>query len=290
MHRLAFGLPTLDQALGDGLLPGSMTLLIGASGSGKTQLSIHWGCRADPGNQPRVAIVDLASRGDSQNHANYARSIAQHDLTSVQSCLLNAELFDLQRSVPNHLSFLNYDGSRVLRSQLKPEAWDTWQSKHNRRLPELYRFIYSHLLRGTRRFVIDGIDPVADSAQSLQFDLAEKIYHQMLRVEHDWLAREVLRENFRANETLVLENAFDHRESSMLIVATSRESMLESLIETPWSDSDLAAGANTVILMGRVRQENRIGRGLYIAKHRGSKCSDEIHLFRIGDRGLEFEK
>jgi hypothetical protein len=38
--------------------------------------------------------------------------------------------------------------------------------------------------------------------------------------------------------------------------------------------------------MGKTRDGNRIGRGLYVAKHRGSVCSEEIVPYKIGDRGL----
>jgi hypothetical protein len=38
--------------------------------------------------------------------------------------------------------------------------------------------------------------------------------------------------------------------------------------------------------MGKIRDGQRIGRGLYIAKHRGSACAEEIIPYGIGEKGL----
>jgi hypothetical protein len=38
--------------------------------------------------------------------------------------------------------------------------------------------------------------------------------------------------------------------------------------------------------MGKVREGTRIQRGMYVAKHRGSACTDEIMPYSIDDQGL----
>ena len=40
MKRLQTGIPDLDDRLGGGLLPGTLTVVMGATGIGKTQLGI----------------------------------------------------------------------------------------------------------------------------------------------------------------------------------------------------------------------------------------------------------
>jgi hypothetical protein len=40
--------------------------------------------------------------------------------------------------------------------------------------------------------------------------------------------------------------------------------------------------------MGKIRDGARIGRALYVAKHRGSACSESIMPYRIADEGLIF--
>ena len=62
--------------------------------------------------------------------------------------------------------------------------------------------------------------------------------------------------------------------------------MLEDLMTDPIGSGDVFATANTIILMGRTRDEGRLGRAMVIPKHRGSACSDEIIPYRISDQGI----
>ena len=52
-------------------------------------------------------------------------------------------------------------------------------------------------------------------------------------------------------------------------------------------DGDVLATANTLIYIGKLRDGDKMSRGLYIAKHRGSACSDEIVRYSIDDAGLK---
>jgi hypothetical protein len=65
--------------------------------------------------------------------------------------------------------------------------------------------------------------------------------------------------------------------------------MLDGLIERPLEDGDMLAGANTLIYMGKIRDGVKLRRALYISKHRGSACSDEIAFYNIDDHGLRVE-
>ncbi len=65
--------------------------------------------------------------------------------------------------------------------------------------------------------------------------------------------------------------------------------MLEPLIERPLVDGDVLATANSVIYMGKLREGNKRSRGLFIAKHRGSACSDEIIRYNVDDRGIRLD-
>ena len=62
--------------------------------------------------------------------------------------------------------------------------------------------------------------------------------------------------------------------------------MLDDLISRPLDEGDVLSNANTLIYMGKIREGNRIARGLYIAKHRGSACDERIVEYKIGERGL----
>ncbi len=256
-------------------------MVIGATGVGKTQLGLHFAA-----HQGNAAIIDLSSRGDSQNHAGYTarwfgKSLTTSDLAEAGS----GDPFESVRPA-DVLPFLGYSGHRVLRSQMDVDQWHTWQSELNRRLPLLHRFVYHHLVHGTRLFLVDGIEPQDSPEDSLQLDLLETIYHRMLRKEHDWLAREVLRQDYKRFEPNVMQAAYDHQLNSAIVLVTTKHSMLEHLMTQPLADGDLAAGANTIILMGRNLVQGRMTRGLYIAKHRGSYTDDRIHQFDVTDRGL----
>ena len=71
--RLSTGVPGLDELLGGGLLPGTLTVASGATGIGKTQLGLQLPQAGRAQEGERGIIFDMCSRGDSQNHADYAR-------------------------------------------------------------------------------------------------------------------------------------------------------------------------------------------------------------------------
>lgn len=285
-RRLTTGLAELDEALGGGLLPGTLTIIAGATGVGKTQFGMHF-LQADAAqHQPAGAIIDLSSRGDSQNHDGYTQRMFGRALTSVDIWNETSVSPFTSGRPADGIPFLGYGGKRVLRSQMDVDQWHAWQSEMNRRMPQLFRFVYGHLIHGTRRFVIDGIEPQETPGDSLQLDMAELIYHRMLRQEHDWLAREVLRENYLSNEQHVQTHAYDHSQTAAVVLLTTKQSMLEPLMTQPLADGDLAAGANTVILLGRVQQGLQVARAMFIAKHRGSYARQDIIPFSINDQGI----
>ena len=63
--------------------------------------------------------------------------------------------------------------------------------------------------------------------------------------------------------------------------------MLEQLLSRPIESGDVLSNANTIILMGKIREGTRMGRALHIAKHRGSYCDDRIVPFDVTGEGLK---
>ena len=74
-----------------------------------------------------------------------------------------------------------------------------------------------------------------------------------------------------------------------LLLVTSHETMLDDLVSRRLDEGDVLSNANTLIYLGKVRDGNRIGRALYIAKHRGSACDERIVSYSIGGKGLAVE-
>jgi len=289
--RMSSGAPGLDALLGGGLLPGALTVVLGATGIGKTQLGVQFaeaGRQAE--GQPGV-LFDMNARVDAQNHAAYAQRMRSWSLSPGDPERRAAldEFFRPDRPAIDYLHVFRQDGRRLTRSEVSFDIWHDWQAELSSRLAATIEFFYAAFTRGVRRAVVDGVDPAERQSDSVQFELFEYIYHQILRKESDWVARDLFRERFRAHADEVAAHAYDHRQIACLLLLTSHETMLEGLIERPLGDSDLLAGANTVLCLGKIRDGHRLRRALYVAKHRGSACSDEIAYYRITDAGLEIE-
>src|SRR6476469_1365451 len=75
-ERLSSGVPGLDERLGGGLIPGTLTVVLGATGIGKTQLGIQFAAAGRTREGTPGVIFDMTARLDSQNHADYANRIA----------------------------------------------------------------------------------------------------------------------------------------------------------------------------------------------------------------------
>jgi len=82
---------------------------------------------------------------------------------------------------------------------------------------------------------------------------------------------------------------YDPAAIGCMLLCTSHETRLDALVERPLDEGDLLANANTVIHLGRIREGARFRRAMYVAKHRGSACTDRIIPFRIDDAGIRLE-
>jgi hypothetical protein len=140
-----------------------------------------------------------------------------------------------------------------------------------------------------RRVVFDGLEPAERFSDSIQFEFFEYVYDHVLRKDDEWAAREWLRESYRANEKAVTSHRYNHHAIGCVCLYTTPQVMLEELMTGAIGSGDLFATANTIILMGRTRQDGRLGRAMVIPKHRGSMCSDLIIPYRISDQGIVFE-
>ena len=58
--------------LGGGLLPGTLTVVYGATGIGKTHLGLTFADHGRAADGARGIVLDMNGRGDSQQHDEYA--------------------------------------------------------------------------------------------------------------------------------------------------------------------------------------------------------------------------
>lgn len=294
MTRQSTGNSALDELLGGGLIPGTLTVVMGATGIGKTQLGL---CYANEGKQQeaeRGILFDLTTRGDSQNHAEYAKRLCNWNLTEktvnakvTDNAALHTSIWDREQARKDYLHLFEQSGKRVTSGDMNSDQWREWKYEQARKLDQAISFFYSNFAHGVRRCVIDGVEPTEKAVDSIQLELFEYIYHQILRKEHDWLARDLFRVGFRENQSRIDEHQYDHRDLGCLLLYTSHEVMLDDLITRPIESGDTLSNANTIILMGKTREGNKMGRALHVAKHRGSACDESIVPYRIHETGLQ---
>ncbi len=285
--RLSTGVDGLDDLLGGGLIPGTLTVVVGATGIGKTQLGLQF---ADAGRRPegRPGVVfDMSARIDSQSHAQYAPRMFGWTITEHPRDRFSAEsFFDPRRPVGDYLHVFDQTGRRVTQRDLGFDAWHDWQAELAARLELTIDFFYANFTRGTKRVVIDGIEPAERPSESIQLEMFQYVYHQILRKDSVWVARDLFRQSYRAHAETIARHTYDCHHIGAMLLATSHETMLDALIERPLVDGDVLATANTLIYLGKLREGGQLSRGLFIAKHRGSPCSDAVTRFAIDDRGI----
>ena len=291
MNRLSTGIPGLDERIGGGLLPGTMTVLVGSTGIGKTQFGLQFANAGLAQEGRRGVLFDMATRVDSQGHHNYAERLANWTLRNEDSegRIDYERFFDADRVIGDYFRALTYKGRRVTRRDMEFEQWNDWQAELSRHLDATIAYFFGHFARGVRRFVVDGIEPVTHQSESIQFELLEYVYHQIIRKDPEWVARDLFRQHFRANEETIRRHLYRKEAIGCLVLYTSGETSLDAMIEKPLDEGDLLAGANTVFYLGKIRDGIKFRRAMYVSKHRGSVCPDEILLYDIGEHGLRIE-
>jgi KaiC/GvpD/RAD55 family RecA-like ATPase len=285
--RQSTGVPGLDELLGGGLIPGTLTVVVGSSGIGKTQFGLHFleaGLRQEG---RRGVIFDMSARIDPQSHAEYAQRMFDWSPREHAEARFDAtEYFAPSRIPGEYLHVFERAGRRVTQREMGFDGWHDWQAELAARLEITIDFFYGNFVRGARRAVVDGIEPAERPSESIQHELFEYVYHQVLRKESSWVARDLFRQSYRAHAAAIEANAYDHRQVGAMLLVTAHETMLEPLVERPLADGDVLATANTLVYLGKLREGLRTSRAMYIAKHRGSACTDDIVRYTIDDRGL----
>ena len=266
-------------------------MIAGATGVGKTQMGLRWADRGLTCEGERGILCDLTSRGDSQNHAEYASRLFGWDLNEfpLTASTEFEQAWDFTRTIGDYFHPVNRSGRRVTRGDLDADQWHEWKSDLARIFRCSVGYFYQHFARGCRRVVFDGLEPTERFSESIQFEFFEYIYHHVLRKEDEWAAREWLREKYRAFEDDVLSHRYDSSSIGCVYLYTTPQIMLEELLVQPISQGDIFANANTIILMGRTHQNGKLGRALAVTKHRGSVCGEEILPYRITEEGFVFD-
>lgn len=285
--RLSTGVPRLDDLLGGGLLPGTLTVVLGATGIGKTQLGLQFAAQGFTDEGERGILFDMTARGDSQSHAVYAERMFGWPIREFDSDRFQTtDVWDAARVRADLAAPFAGAGRRVTTGELTEDERRAWKADHNRKLQQTIAFFYGNFAHGVRRCVIDGVEPADSVRDSFQIELFEYIYQQILRKDSAWVARDLFRAQYRENETAVQQHAYDVGQIGCLLLCTTHDVMLDSLLSRPLQSGDVLSNANTIILMGKTRDGTQLGRALCVAKHRGSACDERIVPFEITSSGL----
>ena len=194
--------------------------------------------------------------------------------------------FHPERKQPDYLHVFDYHGRRVTRHDLGSEAWQDWQVELAKKLDVTIAFFYGNFVSGVLRAVVDGIEPAERASESIQFELFEYVYHQICARSPNGSpatcsgntigptpSRSSKRPTIRA------------RWPACCFTPRPRRCWKNSFVRK-LDEGDLLSNANTLVYLGPRRSGNKLGRAFYVAKHRGSTCTEEIVQYTIDDRGL----
>lgn len=289
--RVSTGSYQLDEMLGGGLLPGTLTVVYGATGIGKTHLGLGFGHHGRRADGARGIVFDMNVRGDSQRHHAYAARLHDWDLKRwTHSVLPMANPYPpAEQMQAFYCDALPWVGK--LRDYQVPTPdglefdWN-WKAQYNQALYTVRPFVYFHLGAGSRRIVVDGIEPMDVPGDYIQPYIFDDLYRKLIHRDSETLGMEICLPVWQ-HRAFIDAHRYDHAAVTTMLLVTTEETQLEHLIARKVAAGDIGAVANTIVVMGSERVGNRLGRFLCVVKHRGSAKSDEIAEFRVTERGFE---
>ncbi len=280
--------------LGGGLLPGTLTVVYGATGIGKTHLGLTFARNGELYEGARGVVFDMTARGDSQRHAEYAKRLFGWELAEWDhgahpggpAAIPPPAAMERMR----YCHAFDYGGRLEEYQVLKPvgrEFRRDWLAAYAQRWKQVLPFFYFHFAAGVRRVVVDGVDPTDAPHESVQLYAFDELYRKVIHQDGEVLGMEILIPVWRHRD-FIERYRYDHSEIATLLLVTTQETMVDDLVARKVGEGDVGASANTILCMGRLQRQGEVGRGLYVAKHRGSACSGEIAEYTIADGGLVF--
>jgi KaiC/GvpD/RAD55 family RecA-like ATPase len=291
-RRVSTGISKLDDMLGGGLLPGTLAVVYGATGIGKTHLGLTFADHGRVADGARGIILDLNGRGDSQQHGEYAARLFDWDLRPwMHTVTPMADPYPppgaMEAFYSNALPWVGRVRDFQVPTTDGAHEFDwNWKAAYNRALYTVRPFVYFHLGAGSRRVVVDGVEPMDSPADSIQFYVFDELYRKTIHREAETLGMEICLPVWK-HRALIDAHRYDHTQVTSLLLVTAEETRLDDLLARKVGTGDIGATANTVIVMGSERVGTRLARLLCVVKHRGSAMSDAIAEYRIGHAGLE---
>jgi RecA/RadA recombinase len=290
--RVLTGIAKLDDMLGGGLLPGTLAVVYGATGIGKTHLGLTFADHGQRADGARGLVFDMNGRGDSQQHAEYATRLFGWTLGEwTHAVPPMSDPYPPPGQMAAHYSNAFRWVGRVRDFQVPtPDGgWEfdwNWKATYNHVLYTVRPFLYFHCAAGTRRVVVDGVEPMDSPADSIQFWMFDELYRKTIHRDSETLGMEICLPVWKHRE-FIDAHRYDHTSLTTLLLVTTEETRLEDLLARKVATGDVGATANTIVVLGSERVGSRLARMLCVVKHRGSAMSDEIVEYRVSPAGLE---
>jgi KaiC/GvpD/RAD55 family RecA-like ATPase len=278
--------------LGGGLLPGTLTVIYGATGIGKTHLGLTFAQHGRRAAGVPGLVLDMNGRGDSQQHHEYAERLFGWRLGRWSHAVAPMDHpfppdGEMEAFYSDALPWTGKLRDYQVQTAGGPEFDWSWKATYNHALHTVRPFCYFHFCEGSRRVVVDGVEPTDAPAESIQVFLFDELYRKVIHREGETLGMEICLPVWRHRE-FIDSHSYDHAAITTLLLLTTEETRLEDLLGRKVAEGDPGAVANTVLVMGSERVGQRLGRFLSVVKHRGSAMSDGIVEYRIGPGGIEF--
>jgi len=288
--RVSTGLTRLDEMLGGGLLPGTLTVVYGATGIGKTHLGVTFADHGRVADGARGVIFDMNGRGDSQQHREYASRLFGWDVRPWTHTVtpMSDPYPPPEQMTADYSNAFRWVG-RVRDFQVTaPDGaefdWN-WKAEYNHALYTVRPFFYFHFAAGTRRVMVDAVEPMDSPADSIQCFLFDELYRKVIHRDGETLGMEICLPVWKHRQ-FIDGHRYDHGHVTTVLLVTTEETRFEDLIARKVAAGDIGATANTILVMGSERVGNRLARMLAVVKHRGSAKSDDIVEYRVGAEGF----
>ena len=275
--------------LGGGLLPGTLTVVYGATGIGKTHLGLtfaHHGRAADgaPG-----LVVDMNARGDSQQHAPYAERLYGWPIRRwTHTVLPMADPYPPAAELEAHyLDAFPWVGRRSDYEVATPEGrefdWG-WKAAYARALYTARPFFYFHFANGSRRVVVDGIEP-RESDDSIQAYIVDDLYRKIIHRDAETLGMEICLPVWQHRAFIDAPPLRPRVRSRRSSWSRPRRPGSRTSSRARWRRATSGRWPTRCSSWGARRSGSAWAASSAVAKHRGSAMSDEIRSTASGSRG-----
>ena len=188
--RVSTGNLKLDDMLGGGLLPGTLTVVYGATGIGKTHLGLRFAQHGRAADGRAGLIFDMNARGDSQQHHAYAERLFDWPLGAGPTPSRRWPSLPPTEQMVAHYSTPSpgWASPRLLRRPRRRARVDlNWKATYGHALYTVRPFVYFHLGAGSRRIVVDGVEPMDVPADYIQPYIFDELYRKVIHRDSETL-------------------------------------------------------------------------------------------------------